>query len=134
MSLDGNHSCILVSFEMEKEEDKIVIGVHQKHRNFFSQIKDNYKYSNLRMILLKMEEKVDLDSIKFEEDHIQEIFNQNSKTGCYIAKFDCSMDHQENCLKDVFLKAKLKKGTYILAVEIFWENDYFKNINLTMHT
>lgn len=28
MSLDGPHSCILVSFEIEKDEDKIVLGFH----------------------------------------------------------------------------------------------------------
>lgn len=51
-----------------------------------------------------------------------------------MGKFDCSMDHQENCLADTFLKAKIPNGMYLLAVEVFWEQDYFKNINLSMHT
>ena len=132
LSLDGKHSCILVSFDIQKVEDKIVLGLHQKHKNFFNLIKTNYQYSNCRMILLKMKEKKDFTGSEFDDELIQKVFNDNSVTGVYNAKFDCSIDHQENCLQDYFLKGKLKKGMYIIAVEVFWENDYFKNINLTM--
>lgn len=54
LTLDGEHSCILVSFTIERNEDKIILGAHQKHKNFFSLIKENYQYSNLRMILVKV--------------------------------------------------------------------------------
>lgn len=34
----------------------------------------------------------------------------------------------------MFLKSKLKKGKYLLALEVFWETDYYTNINLSFHT
>jgi len=52
MSLDGDHSCVLVKFTISQEEDKITIGIHQKNRIFFKDISKDYKYSNLRMVIL----------------------------------------------------------------------------------
>ena len=65
MSLDGDHSCVLVKFTISKESDKTTIGIHQKNRIFFKNIAEDYKYSNLRMVVLKLEDvdEVDLNSL-----------------------------------------------------------------------
>lgn len=76
LTLDGEHSCVLVSFTVDRNEDKIVLGAHQKHKNFFNLIKENYQYSNLRMILVKVQEIKDPEGVRFEptEDDFQKIF------------------------------------------------------------
>ena len=133
MSLEGDHSCVLINFEIESEEDKVIIGIHQKNYKFFANIKPEYKYSNLRMILLKLE-KPEETNLNHFNDLTKTIFEENAKNGIFISKFNCSMDHINNFLKDIFLKAKLKKGNYLLAVEVFWESPDYRNINISLHT
>lgn len=133
MTLDGDHSCVLINFKLERDEDKIVVGIHQKNYKFFENIRPDYKYSNLRIILLRLNQPEKPEILDFDEI-TKNILEENIKQGVFVAKFDCSMDHVDNFLKDIFLKAKLKKGSYLLAFEIFWENTYYRNINISMHT
>ena len=80
MSLDGDHSCVLVKFTITQENDRTTIGIHQKNRIFFKDILQDYKYSNLRMVVLKLEdvEEVDLNSLP---GNCKQIFLQNQKKG-----------------------------------------------------
>lgn len=68
LSLDGSHSCVLVSFEIAREEDRLVIGAHQKNRAFFRDIAPDYRYSNLRMVILRLEEAEGVDFEDFPEE------------------------------------------------------------------
>lgn len=133
MCLDGEHSCVLVHFESTNADDKFVIGVHQKHKKFFQNIKKDYQYANLRIVLIRLEEKTSTkDDLLHGE--AQEVLRRLKSKKLYIGKFESSSICKLNDLADVFLKPRLKKGKYLLAIEVFWKVDYFKNINLSIST
>jgi hypothetical protein len=52
----------------------------------------------------------------------------------YTGRFESSVDHRNNHLADSFLTATLKKGHYLIAIEVFWVQSFFRNINLSATT
>lgn len=52
----------------------------------------------------------------------------------YSGRFESSVDHRSNHLSDSFLTATLKKGHYLIAIEVFWVQPFFRNINLSVTT
>ena len=125
LSLDGNHSCALLHFEVEKDEDKLTIGFHQKHKQYLKNILPNYKYSNLRIQLIKQ------NTEQINKDIIEEKFFENLKNDefGYVLDFEAFHDQNDNLLADNFMKVKVTKGKFIIACEIFWEEDNdYKNL------
>jgi len=131
LSLDGDHSCVLIYFETQHADDKYVISVHQKHKNFFKNIRDDYQYANLRMVLIRLDEKTDVDEAKMSQDAKEVIAKLQGKK-IFSARFEASADCSNNKTADLFIKPRLKQGRYIIALEVFWKTDYFKNINLSI--
>ena len=130
MSLDGEHSCVLVYFEAPNPDDKFVIGVHQKSQNYFKHLKKDYQYGNLRIVLIRLEEK---DAIKKElvDADLKEVMDKLKGKKIYSGRFESCSVSSGNTLSDIFLKHRLKKGKYIIALEVFWKVDYFRNITLS---
>jgi hypothetical protein len=54
ITMDGEHSCCLLRFEVLAEADRVTIGLHQKHKQYLKNLLPNYKYSNFRLILLRL--------------------------------------------------------------------------------
>ena len=54
ITMDGEHSCCLLRFEVLAEGDRVTIGLHQKHKQYLKNVLPNYKYSNFRLFLLRL--------------------------------------------------------------------------------
>jgi len=130
MSLEGEHSCVLVTFDVLNENERVVIGVHQKNRNAVINAFPDYRYSNLRMILLRLDSATN-PNLDFISEKNRGLFKENIP---FVAKFDCCIDQSGNSLADIFLKSKLQKGKYMLALETFWESTKYTNINISFYT
>lgn len=131
LGLDGDHSCALITFDVTVPEDKFIIGVHQKHKNYFKTLYPDYKYANLRLVLIRLEEKTDLNWDVLGTEGRESLGKLQYKK-IFIGKFENSSDSKHNDIADIFSKPRLKAGRYLLALEVFWKVDYFKNINISI--
>lgn len=131
VTLDGNHSCVLLHFEVYTNEDKVLIGLHQKHKQAIANLIPDYKYSNFRLFLLKLK-KEDISKAFINKNIIDKDAKIFDELDGNVVSFESMIYQNDNQAADNFIRKPLTTGIYILALEIFWEQTHYQNINFSV--
>ena len=115
LGLDGEHSCVLIYFEAPNPDDKYVIGVHQKNKTFFKNLKKDYQYANLRLVLIRLDEKENIKEELLGPD-LRDILQKFRGKKIFSGRFESCSVSSANSMADVFLRHRLKRGKYLVAL------------------